>query len=352
MTEPGHDHASLVRSLPWRDRLAIVAVLAVVTVLSWVYLIGAANDMNAMMSADSMDATPSMSSMSAADEMKMGSDGAPPMDSEGSVNAGATTAETKPDTMTMPEEGVGETGMDERAMSEMNMGETAMGEPEMGKMNMASAMTTQGWTTKYFIAMLLMWVIMMIGMMVPTAAPMALIYAAIARKAASQGTVLAPTATFVSGYIVMWTLFSLFATLAQWGLDEAALLSPMMVSSSPVFGAAILIGAGIYQMTPMKDACLQHCRSPAHFISKSWRPGAMGAFRMGIKHGAYCLGCCWILMALLFFGGVMSLAWIAGITLFVLLEKVIPFGKIGGKIAGGGLVAWGLVTLGLWQFAS
>jgi predicted metal-binding membrane protein len=282
MIEQGDNNASLIRSLPWRDRLAILAVIGVATVLSWVYLVDMAIDMDSMVRSDSMQ--------------EMGSGGDMAMDG----------------------------GM----------------------------MMMQDWTMKYFVAMLLMWTIMMIGMMVPTAAPMALIYAAIARKAAAQGTPLAPTATFVSGYVVMWIVFSLFATLAQWGLDEAALLSPMMVSSSPAFGAVLLIGAGIYQMTPMKDACLQHCRSPAHFISKSWQPGAIGAFRMGLKHGAYCLGCCWILMGLLFFGGVMSLLWIAGITLFVFLEKVIPFGKLGGKIAGGGLVAWGLVGLGLWHLAS
>jgi predicted metal-binding membrane protein len=110
----------------------------------------------------------------------------------------------------------------------------------------------------------------------------------------------------------------------------------------------ILRAAGLYQMTPMKDACLRHCRSPAHFISQSWKPGAFGAFRMGLEHGAYCLGCCWILMGLLFFGGVMSLLWIAGITVFVLLEKVLPFGHVGSRIAGGAMVLIGIVSLGAW----
>ncbi|MDH3626423.1 MAG: DUF2182 domain-containing protein [Acidobacteriota bacterium] len=215
-------------------------------------------------------------------------------------------------------------------------------------MAMGHMMELKPWTAAQFGYMLLMWVIMMIGMMVPTAVPMSLIYAAIARKAARQGTTLAPTAFFVTGYVVIWSLFSVGATLAQWGLERAALLSPMMVLSSPGIGASLLIVAGLYQMTPLKDACLRHCRSPAHFISQSWKPGKIGALRMGMEHGAFCLGCCWILMALLFFGGVMSLLWIAGITLFVLLEKVLPFGLLGGKIAGGAIALIGLVYLVLW----
>jgi predicted metal-binding membrane protein len=205
----------------------------------------------------------------------------------------------------------------------------ATGMDGMMAMDAGSMMQIKPWTAAEFGFMLLMWVIMMIGMMVPTAVPMALIYAAIARKAARQGTTLAPTAFFVSGYIVIWSLFSVVATLAQWGLDQAALLSPMMVMTSPGLGAGLLIVAGLYQMTPMKDACLRHCRSPVHFISQSWKPGASGAFRMGLEHGAYCLGCCWILMGLLFFGGVMSLLWIAGIT-------------------GGAMVLGGIVSLGAW----
>lgn len=204
------------------------------------------------------------------------------------------------------------------------------------------------WTTSYFIAMLVMWVIMMTGMMVPTAIPMALVYAAVARKAASQGTPIAPTSAFVSGYVVMWGFFSVAATFAQWGLDEAALMSPMMVTNSPWLGATLLIVAGLFQFTPWKDSCLKHCRAPAYFISQSWKPGVWGAFRMGIEHGTFCIGCCWFLMSLLFFGGVMSLLWIAGITLFVLLEKVLPFGDLGGRVAGGAMTLTGLTLLIIW----
>lgn len=202
-------------------------------------------------------------------------------------------------------------------------------------------MEIDAWGLRDAILMFAMWAVMMLGMMVPTAAPMALVYAAVARKAARGGTILAPTAVFVSGYVAMWTLFSVGATAAQWGLERAALLSPMLVSTSPTLGAALLIGAGVYQLTPYKDACLEHCRSPAHFISEHWRPGTFGAFRMGLVHGAYCLGCCWILMGLLFFGGVMNLLWIAGITLFVLLEKITPFGALGGRAAGLVMIAVG-----------
>ena len=183
------ENALLIRSLPWRDKVAILSLLGVVTILSWMYLIvlsvGVGMVIIWLMSGYACD-----------------------------------------------------------------------------------MLLLQDWAASYFIAMLLMWVIMMIGMMVPTAVPMALIYAAISRKAAKQGITLVPTSTFVFGYVVMWSLFSLGATLAQWGLDEAALLSPMMVSNSPLFGASLLIAAGLFQLTPYTDACLNNCREPARFISQ------------------------------------------------------------------------------------
>lgn len=208
-----------------------------------------------------------------------------------------------------------------------------------------SMMTLRPWTTLDFALTFAMWTVMMVGMMVPSATPTALIYAAVARKAALQGAVLAPTIIFVSGYVAVWTVFSLLATVIQWGLEWAALLSPMMASTSPSLGATLLVGAGVYQLTPMKAACLRHCRAPAQFISQHWRPGRAGAFHMGIIHGAYCLGCCWILMGLLFLGGVMNLLWIAGITITVLAEKVLPFGNWGGRIAGSAAIAVGVAVL-------
>jgi predicted metal-binding membrane protein len=225
----------------------------------------------------------------------------------------------------------------------------AAGSAGMGSHSMApmmDAMTrVQPWTATEFGLRLAMWAVMMVAMMVPTAAPMTLLYAAVARKAAAQHNPLAPTFVFVSGYIAMWTIFSLVATIAQYELDRAALLSPMMSSRSAVFGAALLIAAGVYQLTPLKNICLRNCRAPAHLLSQHWRTGTLGAFRMGLRLGAYCVGCCWVLMGLLFAGGVMNLLWIAAIAIFVLLEKTIPFGDVGGRLAGAAMILVGVLTL-------
>ncbi len=209
------------------------------------------------------------------------------------------------------------------------------------------SMPMPSWDPAYFFMMFLMWAVMMVGMMVPSFAPAVLIYAAIARKAQAQQNPVAPTGVFVAGYLVMWVLFSLFATLAQWGLDRAGWLSPMMVANSTALGGGLLIAAGIYQWLPLKEACLKHCRSPVHFISEHWRAGTAGALRLGLHHGTYCLGCCWVLMGLLFVGGVMNLLWIAGITVFVLLEKLLPQGPAGGRAAGLAMIAAG-VAFAVW----
>lgn len=188
------------------------------------------------------------------------------------------------------------------------------------------------WNGPYFIMMVVMWAVMMVGMMLPSAAPTILLYASMHR---AKGRVpYLSTAGFVSGYLAMWTAFSVAATFAQWGLDEAALLSPMMVTTSPYLGAALLAAAGIYQMTPWKHACLTHCRGPVAFLQHHWRTGKLGAFRMGAEHGAFCLGCCWVVMALLFVGGVMNLVWIGAITAFVLIEKLLPPGKLAERFTG------------------
>jgi predicted metal-binding membrane protein len=155
----------------------------------------------------------------------------------------------------------------------------------------------------------------------------------------------APAFVLVTGYAAMWAIFSLAATAAQWGLDQAALLSPMMVSRSAGLGAVLLIAAGVYQLTPLKNACLKNCRAPAHFLSQHWLGGGLGAFRMGVRLGAYCLGCCWILMGLLFVGGVMNLLWIAAIAVFVLAEKTIPFGVSGGRVVGAAMILTGALSL-------
>src|SRR5207302_10308522 len=129
------------------------------------------------------------------------------------------------------------------------------------------------------------------------------------------------------------------------GLDQAALLSPSMVSASPLLGSGLLIAAGVYELTPLKHVCLAHCRAPAHFISHRWRAGSTGAFRMGFELGGYCLGCCWVLMGLLFVGGVMNLLWIAAIVAFILLEKTMPFARTGGRVAGAGMIGVGLRSI-------
>jgi predicted metal-binding membrane protein len=222
---------------------------------------------------------------------------------------------------------------------------------DMGGQPMASMMDSmtgvRPWTVTEFALRLAMWAVMMVAMMVPTAVPMILLYAAVARKAAAQHNQLASTSVFVSGYIVMWTVFSLVATIAQDALDQAALLSPLMVSRSAGLGATLLIAAGVYQLTPLKNACLRNCRAPAHFLSRYWCTGDLGAFRMGLRLGAYCVGCCWILMGLLFVGGVMNLLWIAAIAIFVLLEKTSPFGDVGGRFAGVAMILVGAVSLAL-----
>ena len=227
----------------------------------------------------------------------------------------------------------------------------ASGSAGMGGHSMAPMTDTmigvQPWTATEFGLRLAMWAIMMVAMMVPTAAPMTLLYAAVARKAAAQHNPLPSTFIFVAGYIAMWTIFSLVATIAQHALDQAALLSPAMVSSSALFGAALLIAAGVYQLTPLKNACLRNCRAPAHFLSRYWRIGNLGAFGMGLRLGAYCVGCCWILMGLLFLGGVMNLLWIAAIAIFVLLEKTTPFGDVSGKFAGAAMILVGALSLAL-----
>jgi predicted metal-binding membrane protein len=216
---------------------------------------------------------------------------------------------------------------------------------EMREMeDMVMPMAGEPWSAGHAAIMLVMWAAMMMAMMLPSAAPMILLYASIVRRRAHRGA-LGVTAVFALGYVAVWAAFGIAATMMQWSLDVAALLSPTMRTTSVAIAGAVLIGAGLYQWTPLKQACLRHCRSPLDFVLTRWREGTRGAFGMGLRHGTYCLGCCWLLMALLFVGGVMNLAWIVGIAAFVLVEKTAPAGHWLGRIAGGGLVAWGAATL-------
>ena len=215
-----------------------------------------------------------------------------------------------------------------------------------GAMDGLSAWMMQAdWDARYFLLVFLMWAVMMVGMMLPSAAPAILLYASVMKNSAGAQAPVARSYAFAGGYLLAWAGFSLAATLLQWALAEVGLLSMMMESSSRTLGAALLVIAGVYQWTPLKDKCLTYCRGPAAFITQHFRPGIGGALTLGAHHGLYCVGCCWALMLLLFVGGVMSLLWIAAITIFVLLEKLAPLGAQGGRLSGALLVAAGLYLL-------
>ncbi len=223
----------------------------------------------------------------------------------------------------------------------------------MSGMNMAGneqAMVHPGlrsWGAVDFLFMFSMWAVMMVGMMLPSAAPMILIYARVARQAVAQGKPFATTAWFASGYLLAWTAFALVATLAQWALESALLLTPAMASATGVFGGIVLIAAGIYQWTPLKETCLRQCQTPLIFIQRhgGFRREPGGSLTLGVQHGLYCIGCCWALMALLFVGGVMNLLWISGIAILVFVEKLVPAGRLIPRFSGAGLVGAGALLL-------
>ncbi len=268
-----------------RDRLVVVIALVAVIVLSWAYILaGAGMGMSAF-------------------------------------------------EMTQMTQSVGVSDSAQPSMQEMSTGGTAAD----------SLMATGTWTVGYAVVIFLMWWVMMLGMMLPSAAPLLLLFARMMRK--EKGAPYVPTGVFALGYVVMWAAFSAIATGAQWGREASGLLSGIMVGTSAVLAAALLIAAGVWQLTPLKNACLRHCRSPIGFLSAHWRPGRTGAFRMGLVHGAFCLGCCWFLMALLFYGGVMNLYWIIGLALYILIEKLLPAGGRIGQLPGVALIAWGAVLL-------
>jgi predicted metal-binding membrane protein len=208
------------------------------------------------------------------------------------------------------------------------------------------------WSTTDFTFTFVMWSVMMVGMMVPSAAPMILTFAMVNRKRAERNAAFVPTSMFLAGYLLAWTAFSLIATLVQWRLHAAAFLNPHTQAVTPLSGGLVLIAAGIFQLTPAKKACLKHCRSPLNFIASHWREGHRGALLMGLEHGAFCVGCCWMLMALLFVAGVMNLLWVAAIAAFVLVEKILPRGTLVTLTASGLLMSAGLVLLArvLWPW--
>lgn len=190
-----------------------------------------------------------------------------------------------------------------------------------------------------------MWSVMMMAMMLPSAAPAILLFAALMRSRASAPTI-SSAGTFGLGYVLVWTAFSVGATMAHWKLEQMALVSPAMRITNGLLAGLLLLAAGVYQLTPVKDACLRHCRSPIQFFTRYWRPGHAGALRLGLFHGGYCVGCCWALMGLLFVGGVMNLLWVAAVAGFILVEKTAFLGTRFGRAASGiGLMVAGTIAL-------
>ncbi len=280
-----------------RDRAVVIAAITTISVLAWVYTLWLAAQMSTM-------------------EM--------PAPAAGS----GMTGMNMPD-MTMP----GASG----TMSGMSVsGMSAAAEPAF-----------RPWSIADFSFMFIMWAVMMVGMMTPSVAPMVLLYATVGRNAAASGRPLAATGWFLAGYLSAWVAFSLAATSAQWILTRLALLTPMMESASGAFGGFVLIAAGLYQWSPLKDTCLKQCQTPLGFLVRrgGFRSEPLGALRLGAEHGLYCVGCCWVLMALLFIGGVMNALWIAGLAILVLVEKVVPTGRLIPRLAGAGMAVVGLFLL-------
>jgi predicted metal-binding membrane protein len=223
----------------------------------------------------------------------------------------------------------------------------AMGRDD-GMPGLAGAMAMPSpapWRPAELLGLFAMWAVMMVAMMLPSAAPVVVLVLGVLRRRHGSRLPLATTTAFVGGYLLVWAGYSFVATLAQWGLHSAALLSPDAMRATRLVAGALLILAGVFQWTPIKQACLSHCRSPFHFLSTEWREGAAGALVMGLRHGGWCVGCCWLLMALLFVAGVMNLAWVAVLAALVLVERVAPAGPVLGRVAGVALCGWGIWLL-------
>jgi predicted metal-binding membrane protein len=205
------------------------------------------------------------------------------------------------------------------------------------------------WSSGHCAFMLAMWIVMMVGMMTPSVAPMVLLYAGIARQATARGTPFAPAGWFASGYLLAWAAFATCATLAQWWLESRALVAPMMAGTDRAAGGAMLVIAGVYQWLPVKHACLTQCAAPLSFVQRhgGFAASARGSVRLGVLHGLYCVGCCWVLMALLFAFGVMNLTWIAGLMVFALLERLVPHPRRLARAAG--VLA---IAAGIWLWGS
>ena len=221
--------------------------------------------------------------------------------------------------------------------------------PGMAMPGMSTEPMASAWDPMHWALMVAMWWTMMIAMMTPSAAPTVLLYARVHRHAQAQGQLAAtspPTVAFVAGYFAVWLAFSLAATATHQALESAGIVSAMTMGSQVQWlSGAALVAIGLYQLSPMKNSCLAHCRAPAEFLSRHWRGGRGGAFRLGVMHGGYCIGCCWLLMTLLFVVGVMNLAWIAALSLLVLAEKKLAAGRWVSLGVGVAMIAWGAMIL-------
>jgi predicted metal-binding membrane protein len=226
-------------------------------------------------------------------------------------------------------------------MTRMSSGEAMSMSMEPG----SAPMTPPPWSFGYAMLMFVMWWVMMLAMMLPSAAPTILLASALNRKARADRPPFGGAGFFAAGYLFGWGVFSLTAVVVQWGLEASGGLCSMMRTTSPVLAGVLLIAAALWQFTPVKRACLRRCRSPVEFLARRRREGNLGALSMGMEHGAYCLGCCWFLMTLLFVGGVMNLYWIIGLAALVLTEKMLPYGRQIGRIAGVGAGLWGLALI-------
>lgn len=227
------------------------------------------------------------------------------------------------------------------------MGHMAWAMANMDKVEMwMPPMGAASWATMDLFMLFLMWAVMMVAMMTPSTLPMVNMFATINKNRRSKSQSYTPTFVFIIGYLIAWTGFSVLATLVQWWLHTENLLSPMMSSRSDLVSGIVLLVAGVYQWTPAKDACLEFCRTPLDFLMTEWRDGTAGALTMGVKHGIYCVGCCWALMLVLFAVGVMNILWVALIAAFVVIEKIFPYPGALRLFSGIVLVAWGALLLG------
>ncbi len=225
------------------------------------------------------------------------------------------------------------------------LGQSQMSMPNMSAMkNMAA--TPAVWSFNYSVLMFFMWWTMMIAMMLPSASPMILLYTALIRRTKKAKSIIRQVTSFICGYLLAWAAFSLFAAALQSQLELRDWMSPMMMEATNIYLAAgILIAAGVYQLTPLKTVCLEKCRQPASFLANYKNTWVNSPLRIGLVHGFYCVGCCWFLMGLLFFGGIMNLYWIVGLMIFVAIEKLHEKGIIIGKILGGGAIVSGIAFL-------